>query len=148
MKSTFITYVLWFFFGVFGFHKFYLGKNGWGIIYLLTGGLLGIGWVIDLFTIPGQVENANLKFAMRYGHPNSGHIPSQPRQQPFVNRGDTPEKQLLDLASNRKVVSMREVLSKTSLSTEEAEYTIRKLADRGVVEESIDHQGRICYSVI
>ncbi len=58
-KSTWIAYVLWFFLGYFGVHKFYVGKTGWGFLYLFTLGLLGFGWFIDLFTIPSQVSNYN-----------------------------------------------------------------------------------------
>ena len=32
-------------------HKFYEGKIGMGIIYLFTGGLFGIGWVIDIISL-------------------------------------------------------------------------------------------------
>ncbi len=42
-------------------HRFYLGKIGSGILYLLTGQLLGIGWIIDLFLIGGMVERYNLE---------------------------------------------------------------------------------------
>ncbi len=59
MKSTGLAYLLWFFFGLLGVHKFYLDKPVWGIVYLLTGGLFTIGWFIDIFTIPGDVRRAN-----------------------------------------------------------------------------------------
>ncbi len=58
-KSVGLTYVLWFFLGLLGLHKFYLGKVVWGLVYLFTAGLFGLGWFIDLFTIPAQVENYN-----------------------------------------------------------------------------------------
>ena len=29
-------------------HKFYEGKIGMGLIYLFTGGLFGIGWIVDI----------------------------------------------------------------------------------------------------
>jgi TM2 domain-containing membrane protein YozV len=59
MKSKGIAYLLWFFLGVFGIHKFYLNKIGVGIIYLLTGGLFLIGWIYDLFTLGSQVDIYN-----------------------------------------------------------------------------------------
>ncbi len=60
MKSKIATYFLWFFLGFFSAHRFYLGKIGSGILYLLTGQLFGIGWIIDLFLIDGMVERYNL----------------------------------------------------------------------------------------
>lgn len=59
MLSKGTAYLLWFFFGVFGAHKFYVGKVGMGVLYLCTGGLLGIGCFIDLFTLGNQVDIAN-----------------------------------------------------------------------------------------
>lgn len=58
-KSVGVAYVLWFFLGVIGVHKFYLGKTGIGISYIFTLGWLGIGLIIDLFTLPSQVRKAN-----------------------------------------------------------------------------------------
>ena len=60
MKSTGVAYLLWFFLGIFSAHRFYLGKIGSGILYLLTGQLFGIGWVIDLFILGGMVDRYNL----------------------------------------------------------------------------------------
>jgi TM2 domain-containing membrane protein YozV len=59
MKSKGLAYLLWFFLGVFGVHKFYLEKIAVGIIYLLTGGLFLIGWIYDLFTLGNQVDVYN-----------------------------------------------------------------------------------------
>ena len=81
-KSTALAYVLWFFLGGLGIHKFYIGKTGRGIFYLLlVGGILvgaitgiskemgpaviiagscglvlGILLLVDLFTIPRQIR--------------------------------------------------------------------------------------------
>jgi TM2 domain-containing membrane protein YozV len=59
MKSKGIAYLLWFFFGFLGIHRFYLGKTGSGLLYLLTGGLFALGWIYDLFTLGEQVDQVN-----------------------------------------------------------------------------------------
>ena len=85
-KSTGLTYVFWFFLGTLGIHKFYIGKAGMGVIYLLLGvaawislavgvatgsdagigggilafivliAIVGIMLLIDLFTIGRQIR--------------------------------------------------------------------------------------------
>lgn len=50
-KSRLIALLLCVFLGEFGIHRFYLGKVGTGILWLLTGGLLGLGWLVDLIMI-------------------------------------------------------------------------------------------------
>ena len=60
--STFIGYILWIF-GFTGSHRFYFGKPITGTIWFFTFGLLGIGWLIDLFLIPGMDREADKRFA-------------------------------------------------------------------------------------
>ena len=50
-KSKIVALLLCIFLGEFGIHKFYVGKVGMGILYLLTLGLFGIGWFIDIILI-------------------------------------------------------------------------------------------------
>lgn len=45
--------------GVAGVQHFYMGKVLRGFIWLLTFGLLGIGTLVDIFTIPGQIRKVN-----------------------------------------------------------------------------------------
>lgn len=45
------AFILCVFLGYFGAHKFYEGKTGMGLLYLFTGGLCGIGWMIDIILI-------------------------------------------------------------------------------------------------
>jgi TM2 domain-containing membrane protein YozV len=61
MKSKLAAYLLWFFLGFLSLHRFYLGKIGTGILYLITGQLFGIGWIVDLFILGGMVDNYNNK---------------------------------------------------------------------------------------
>ena len=50
-KKILPAFLLCFFVGVFGIHRFYVGKVGTGIIQLLTGGGLGVWWIIDLIMV-------------------------------------------------------------------------------------------------
>lgn len=74
-KSIGLSYVLWFFLGGLGGHKFYLGQTLQGIVYLALSvvgwstsflgigflflGVLWIALIIDLFTIPNRVDAVN-----------------------------------------------------------------------------------------
>lgn len=62
-KNRFVAILLCGFFGFLGLHKFYLGENGWGIVYLLTGGLLCIGAIIDFIAL---LVMSDEKFAEKY----------------------------------------------------------------------------------
>lgn len=54
-----VAWVLLTFLGFFGIHRFYMGKWLTGIIYLLTGGIFGIGYLYDLWTLNDQVSMIN-----------------------------------------------------------------------------------------
>ena len=51
-----VAFFLALFLGGFGAHKFYEGKIGMGILYLLTGGLCAIGVIVDLIKILGKTD--------------------------------------------------------------------------------------------
>jgi restriction system protein len=50
-KNKWTAFFLCLFLGYVGAHKFYEGKTGRGVLYLLTGGLFGIGWFIDTIVL-------------------------------------------------------------------------------------------------
>ncbi|KEZ23776.1 NINE protein [Ureaplasma diversum] len=50
-KSNLVALLLVFFVGGLGIRRFYVGKIGTGILWLLTGGLLGIGALVDFIKI-------------------------------------------------------------------------------------------------
>ena len=61
-----IAWILLTFFGLFGIHRFYMGKWLSGILYLLTGAVFGLGYLYDLWTLNEQVSllnSENLSFS-------------------------------------------------------------------------------------
>lgn len=59
--SKAIGYLLWIF-GFMGAHRFYFGKTKTGVLWFFTLGLLGIGWIIDLFLIPAMDREADRRY--------------------------------------------------------------------------------------
>ena len=54
-----LTWILLTFLGIFGVHRMYMGKWLTGLLYLLTGGLLGIGIIYDFWTLNDQITFIN-----------------------------------------------------------------------------------------
>jgi len=54
-----VAWVLLTFLGVFGIHRFYMGKWFTGILYLFTGGLFLIGYIYDYWTLNDQLTILN-----------------------------------------------------------------------------------------
>ena len=58
-KDYTVSWILLTFLGIFGIHRFYLGKWVTGLIWLLTGGLCLFGLLYDLWTLNGQIDEVN-----------------------------------------------------------------------------------------
>ncbi|MEE4300204.1 MAG: NINE protein [Pseudomonadales bacterium] len=61
-----VAWILLAFLGVFGIHRFYMGKWLTGLLWLVTGGLFFIGWLYDLWTLNEQIDEENRE-AAAYG---------------------------------------------------------------------------------
>ena len=59
--SAAVGYILWIF-GFLGCHRFYFGRPISGTLYFFTMGLFFIGWIIDLFLIPGMEREADIRY--------------------------------------------------------------------------------------
>ena len=60
--SKIVAYILWIF-GFMGAHRFYFGRPVSGTIYFFTLGIFLIGWIVDLFLIPGMDRTADIKYS-------------------------------------------------------------------------------------
>ena len=58
-----VGYIIWIF-GFLGAHRFYYGKPISGTIYFFTLGIFFIGWIVDLFLIPGMEREADIRFTL------------------------------------------------------------------------------------
>ncbi len=54
-----VAWILLTFLGLLGFHRFYMGKWVTGVIYLFTGGLVGVGIIYDFWTLNDQIHLIN-----------------------------------------------------------------------------------------
>ena len=58
-----VSWILLTFLGIFGIHRFYMGKWLTGLLYLVTGGLLLLGVLYDFWTLNSQVSEENLRLS-------------------------------------------------------------------------------------
>jgi len=157
IKSKGVAFLLCIFLGWLGFHRFYLGKFGTGILYLLTLGFFGLGVLIDLFTLGEQVDSYNIFHgSVMTGGSNVSVNMATP--QAAANHNIAPkiiqseplkisvERAILTLADNMPVLTLRKIMVNASLEMEEAENALKKLVAKGMAKEDVDSAGKSTYT--
>ncbi len=150
MYSTGIAYLLWFIsgFGALGFQRFYLGKFGTGLLYLITGGLFGVGGIYDLLTLPIQVREANLRIGWRNA------LLDRPIREVegYTGRGRENERKeslerviLRTAKKNSGITTPTEVALEGDRSLDEAKTALDKLVEKGYAELRVNKNGGLVY---
>lgn len=139
--STGLSYGLWCagLAGACGIHRFYMGKIGTGLLYLVTFGLLGIGQLVDLFRMKSLVKNANIRDGriphprqaaqlpgvdVKHGKPDAKQLPPMDLQQ-----------QLLHAAlQNGGELTVTQGVMATGKGFEEVESTLTEMSHKGYVD--------------
>ncbi|WP_088891618.1 TM2 domain-containing protein [Leptolyngbya ohadii] len=144
MNSSRTSYLLWLgcLFGFCGLHRFYNGKPVTGVIWFLTGGLLGIGQFVDLFLIPRMVEKHNIKIRNRRliaplkedsGYPQSAIESVKPYVNPKQTRQEIRLKLLNAAVARGGRLSVTQGVLDTGLDFEEVEVALREMVKSGYV---------------
>jgi len=140
-RSVGLTYLLWAMglFGLNGIHRFYCRKPVSGGIWLMSLGLVGIGQMVDLFLIPGMVEEANRTLLQR------GLDTAKDAAMPSL------ERQLLRLArtSGHAGFSLNDALIELELPAGAGSAVVRSEIERLLTEHLLDvgndDRGRVVY---
>lgn len=149
MKDKTVAYLLWCgcFVGVCGLHRIYNGKYGTGFLWLFTLGLFGIGQFIDLFAIPGMVEDANNRLlvqSMGAGLLSAGSAATLMKRLPRT----TEEYQVALVqaaASHDGRLTVAEAVAATGRGFKEVEKQLIEMARSGYIEADSDDVGQVFY---
>lgn len=146
-----VAYALWAISGcgALGLHRFYLGKSGSGFLWLFTGGLAGVGGIYDLFTLPRQVRESNLRYDAETALA-LGTAAMNDRWDPATGlsyrKVESPEKAILRVArKNGGQVTPGEVAIESDITVDDARKELDKLAKSGMAEIRVRSSGVIVY---
>ena len=150
MKEKGTAYILWagMFVGACGLQRLYAGKIGTGLLYLFTFGLFGIGQVIDLFLIPGMIEDANNRLLMQ-GMGAAGAIGPGGQFLPGKRAPRTTEEFQVALVQaaekNGGQLSTAEAVSETGRGFKDVKRQLDAMAVNGFIELDSDDDGNEFY---
>ena len=155
MYSVGLAYLLWFLscFGIFGFHRLYLGKIPSAILWMCTGGFFGIGTIYDLITLPNQVREANIRKAIFARNDRNFDERGQWRK---VNDGVTTFKHekesleriiLREAKENKGIISASGIALAGNIPIEDAKKYLDNLVSKGFAELRVRKSGTIVYTI-
>ncbi|MFA7565828.1 MAG: TM2 domain-containing protein [Alkalispirochaeta sp.] len=140
--------------GFAGLHRFYLGKPLSGLIYLVTGGLFGIGTIYDAFTMSRLVREAQIK--SRFDRMLDDEIFSDSPSGTIGSRNGTPrfnparpqslEHSILTLAEERHgIVTPARAALAAEVSAEKARDGLDRLVLQGFADMRVSRDGLMLY---
>ena len=157
-KDSGTAYLLWAlgFCGICGLQRFYLGQPVPGVLYLLTFGVCGVGQLIDLFLIPGEVRNANLSASGNNNQQNIvvhvGNNTSEfstekveSRLKPKTLKPLTLSHRILEVCSTPHPISLSQIIIATGEPIAEIRKAAEELAAQGLIVQTISEEGVIMY---
>ncbi|MBT3272990.1 MAG: hypothetical protein HN368_07540 [Spirochaetales bacterium] len=129
-----------------GLLRFYLKKNGTGVLYTLTAGFCFIGNILDIVQIPQLVKQANMKLKRRemlfLDDLDDGRV----REVEYKASEVSIEKQILRSAKNNQgYTTPSEVALESNVSIEDARHALDYLVSKGFAEIMVSKSGTIVY---
>ena len=151
MKDKSIAYMLWAacFLGVCGLQRLYSGKIGTGLLYLFTFGLFGIGQFVDLFLIPGMIEDANNRLLVgqaaqgRLAAAGGAGLPVLKRQPRTTEEMQVALVQAAEKHGGKLTIA--EAVAETGRGFQEVKRQLDGMAINGFIELDSDEAGSTFY---
>ncbi|WP_193197086.1 TM2 domain-containing protein [Nostoc sp. MG11] len=125
------------FFGLGGLHRLYNGKIGTGLVWLLTGGLFGVGQFVDVFLIPNMVDEYEHNLKIKAGLSPLGVPLNQAVVASQVRRptGNQLMVELIEAAENKGgSLTVTQGVKATGASFAEVEATLKEMFKSGYVK--------------
>ena len=144
MYSVRLAYLFWIpsLFGVAGLQRFYIGKVRTGKLFLRTLGLLGLGTLYDLFTLPNQVRDASIRHRLLQHYTGVFTAPGAPRAPE-----ESLEYRILKTArDNGGYVTPSEIALEARVSPDQAKARLEEMVSKGYAEHRVKKTGMIVYA--
>jgi predicted transcriptional regulator len=155
MYSTLVAYILFFLsgFGALGFHRFYLGKIGTGLLWMFTGGLVMVGSIHDFLTLPFQVREANIRQAILDDSVKRNVDKKHWRnvddgKMHIIRDKESVERIILKLAkANKGILTASELALSANISIEDAKKDLDAMVSKGYAELRVRQSGSLVYTI-